>query len=53
VIERKYAEMLDRLKREPSAATPDPVPGFFARRRRVLPPARQVVDALPSGPVVK
>ena len=42
VIERKYLEMLDRLKREPSAATPDPLPGFFARRRRVLPPARQV-----------
>jgi glycosyltransferase involved in cell wall biosynthesis len=53
VIERKYAEMLDRLKREPSAVTHDQLPGFFARRRRVLPPARHVVDALPSGPVVK
>ena len=53
VIERKYAEMFDRLKREPATTAPDPLPGFYARRRRDLPPARQIVDALPSGPVLK
>jgi hypothetical protein len=53
VVERKYTEMFDRLTREPASPTIDPLPGFFARRRKDLPPARQVVDALPSGPVVK
>ena len=32
VIERKYLEMFDRLKREPAARPLDPLPGFFARR---------------------
>ncbi len=53
VIERKYTDMFDRLKREPAAPAIDPLPGFFARRRRDRPPARQVVDGLPSGPVVR
>jgi glycosyltransferase involved in cell wall biosynthesis len=53
VIERKYADMFDRLKREPPTSAIEPLPGFFARRHRTLPPARQVVDGLPSGPVVK
>ncbi len=53
VIERKYTDMFDRLKREPATPAVDPLPGFFARRRRDRPPARQVVDALPSGPVVR
>ena len=53
VIERKYTEMFDRLKREPATTPLESLPGFFARRRRNLRPAREVVDALPSGPVVK
>ena len=53
VIERKYLDMLDRLRREtPGAAAIDPLPGWFARRRRTLAPARQVVEALPGGPVL-
>ena len=52
VIERKYFEMFDRLKREPSTPMA-PLPGFFARRARTLPPARGVVDAAPSGPVLR
>lgn len=53
VVERKYTDMFDRLKREPATPAIDPLPGFFARRRRDRPPARQVVDGLPSGPVVR
>jgi hypothetical protein len=53
IIERKYTEMFDRLKREPASATMEALPGFFARRKRDLPPGRQVVEALPAGPVVK
>ncbi|HEY7476336.1 MAG TPA: glycosyltransferase family 4 protein, partial [Vicinamibacterales bacterium] len=53
VIERKYLEMFDRLKREPAAAPMEPVPGFFARRRKTARPARDVVAGLPSGPVLR
>jgi len=53
VVERKYLEMFDRLKREPAPAPMEPLPGFFARRKRTLRPAREVVDALPSGPAVR
>jgi glycosyltransferase involved in cell wall biosynthesis len=53
VIERKYLEMFDRLGREPSPAPPEPLPGFLARRKRTLPPAREVMHAAPAGPVLK
>jgi hypothetical protein len=54
VIERKYADMLARLSRETDAAARPlrPLPGWIARRRRTLPPAQQVVDGLPRGPVL-
>jgi glycosyltransferase involved in cell wall biosynthesis len=50
VIERKYLEMFDRLQRETTPPAMAPLPGFFARRRRDLPPARRVADAAPKGP---
>jgi glycosyltransferase involved in cell wall biosynthesis len=50
VIERKYLEIFDRLKREP--ATPlEPLPGFFARRRRTIRPAADLVREAPGGAV--
>lgn len=49
VIERKYLDMFDRLAKEPARAM-EPLPGIFARRRRVLEPAAARVAALPSGP---
>jgi glycosyltransferase involved in cell wall biosynthesis len=60
VIEQKYLDMLSRLtdvdrasaSNGSSLATMDPEPGFFARRRRTLPPAGDVVAMLPSGPVL-
>ena len=52
VIERKYFEMFDRLKREPPAAPITALPGWFARRQRTERPAREIVDAVPGGPVV-
>ncbi len=53
VIERKYLELLERLRRdEPAPAAMEPLPGWLARRRRTLPPAREVVDRAPSGPVI-
>jgi hypothetical protein len=56
VIERKYGDMLARLVREneagPVSRTIEPLPGWISRRRRTLPPAQQVVDALARGPVL-
>jgi glycosyltransferase involved in cell wall biosynthesis len=56
VIEQKYLDVLERLAREDAAGAArremEPLPGWFARRRRTRPPARQVVDALPAGPVL-
>ena len=50
VIEHKYLEMLERLKREPAKTTIEPLPGWLAQRRRNLAPSNQVVAALPAGP---
>lgn len=52
VIERKYLDMLDRLRRETPTTTLEPLPGFFARRRRDQQPAAALLDRIPSGPVV-
>ena len=51
VIERKYLEMFDALSKESSSAPREmaPLPGWFARRRRDLPPASQVLAGLPSA----
>jgi glycosyltransferase involved in cell wall biosynthesis len=53
VIERKYLDMFDRLKREEAAGpgrTPmEPLPGWLARRRREVPAAAEVLARVPSG----
>lgn len=53
VIERKYLDMFERLKREPASDPIEPVPGRFsrARHRKDLPPSRAIVDAAPTGAV--
>lgn len=50
IIERKYLDMLEQLRREPATAAVEPIPGWFARRKKILPPANDVVAALPTGP---
>jgi hypothetical protein len=53
IIERKYLDMLERLEREqPATTTPEPWPGWFARRRRTLPPANEILATLPKGAVL-
>jgi glycosyltransferase involved in cell wall biosynthesis len=49
VIERKYLAMLDRLRGTAAPRDIEPLPGWFARRQANLPPARQVLDAIPRG----
>ena len=52
VIERKYLDMFDRLTSEPPTHAMEPLPGWLARRRRILPPAAEVMSAVPSGPAL-
>ena len=52
VIERKYLEMFDRLKREP-APPMAPLPGWLARRRRTERPSEAVVSSARRGPVLR
>ncbi len=53
VIERKYLDMFERLARDSASVATEPWPGWWARRQRTLPPAQQVVDAVPAGPVLR
>jgi hypothetical protein len=52
VIERKYLQMFDHLKREQSARTMEPLPGWFARRRRDRGASSAILARLPAGAVV-
>src|SRR5713101_1221439 len=52
VVERKYLDMFDRLKKESPAPAADPLPGWFDRRRQDRPPAEEVLARLPRGPAV-
>jgi len=53
VVERKYLEMFDRLKRDRAPAPLAPLPGFFERRARREPPGRQIMNAAPAGAVLR
>jgi glycosyltransferase involved in cell wall biosynthesis len=53
VIERKYLDMFDELRRTPVTYGMDPLPGWLARRARTCPPAADVVNVLPAGAVVE
>ena len=49
--ERKYLDIFGRLKQELPPDRPDPLPGFFARRKRDLPPSREIIERIPEGEV--
>ena len=55
VIERAYLDMFERLAADaPGRQTAmEPLPSWFSRFRANLPPADEVVRALPSGPSLK
>ena len=52
VIERKYLEMFERLKAQPATAQIEPLPGWFERRKKDVPPAAEVLKSIPSGAAV-
>jgi glycosyltransferase involved in cell wall biosynthesis len=43
VIERKYLDMMERLKKDKAPAAVDPLPGWSERRRQNVPAAREVL----------
>jgi glycosyltransferase involved in cell wall biosynthesis len=49
VITKKYEDMFRQLKAGPPGRGMDPLPGFFARRRRDCPPAATVLAGIPRG----
>ena len=54
VVIKKYLNMLDRLhrdEREGIQRSFESLPGWLARRRRTVPPAKELVDALPNDAV--
>ncbi len=53
IVERKYLETFERLSQEPEDRRPvlEPLPGWLVRRRQSLPPADQVLAAIPAGAV--
>jgi hypothetical protein len=52
VIEQKYLDMLERLRREPAMRTLPPLPGWIARRTKDLPAAADVLARIPAGAAV-
>jgi glycosyltransferase involved in cell wall biosynthesis len=52
VIERKYLDMFAFLSSNAPTHRMERMPGWFARRLRSVRPAAQVLEELPSGPVV-
>jgi glycosyltransferase involved in cell wall biosynthesis len=52
VIERKYLEMFDRLRKDEPKASTESTPGWRERRREELPAAKDVLAALPAGPAL-
>jgi glycosyltransferase involved in cell wall biosynthesis len=52
VIERKYLDMFDRLKKGAPAREIEPLPGWFERRKKDIPAASEVLHSIPSGAVV-
>jgi len=52
VIERKYLDMFERLKKESPGAAADPRPGWLDRRRVDRPAGETVLAKLPRGPAL-
>jgi hypothetical protein len=44
--------MFDRLKKEQRVRQVEPLPGWFAQRKRELPAATDILAMLPSGAVI-
>jgi glycosyltransferase involved in cell wall biosynthesis len=52
VIERKYLDMFERLKRDSTSRRVEALPGWLGRRRQNVPAAKDVLAMLPGGPAI-
>jgi glycosyltransferase involved in cell wall biosynthesis len=52
VIEQKYLDMLERLRKAPATHGIESLPGWVARRKRDLPPAQEVLRRIPTGATI-
>jgi len=52
VIERKYLEMFEQLRKDTSPARAAAAPGWLDRRRAEMRPAREILARLPKGPAL-
>jgi glycosyltransferase involved in cell wall biosynthesis len=50
VIERKYLDVFEQLRRGAASSPIEPLPGWTARRRRDVRPSIEVLAGLPTGP---
>jgi hypothetical protein len=51
VIDAKYDAMLEQLRAAPATTGAiEALPGWLARHRGTMPPGREILDGLPSGP---
>jgi glycosyltransferase involved in cell wall biosynthesis len=54
VIERKYLDMFERLKRDkPQEPRMEPLPGWWARRQRTIRPAAEILAGIPAGAAIE
>jgi glycosyltransferase involved in cell wall biosynthesis len=53
VIERKYLEVFERLSRDKKPAGMEPLPRWWGRRARSIPPAAETLAAVPPGPILE
>lgn len=53
VVEKRYLDLIEGLQGEPRPSggpLTAPLPGWWARRKPVLPPAARVLETIPKGP---
>jgi glycosyltransferase involved in cell wall biosynthesis len=53
VVDMKYRDLFEKLKRDSDPPVMEPLPGWLARRQRSVPPAREVLESVPAGPAVR
>lgn len=51
IVDHKFRDLFQRLQRDSNPPAMEPLPNFLMRRRRSVPPAREVLESAPTGSV--